>query len=332
VIVPTEPGVVQPGELPGVSLVIPAYNEAHSIASVIQKAQEILQAHVSTFEIIVVDDGSHDQTGELARAAGACVVRHPYNRGYGNSLKSGIAAARYEDIVICDADQSYPLEELPLLLQDAPWYHMIVGARQGKQFYGSLFKRIGRWFQLALVRFTVGVRVPDANSGFRLIKRSLAMRYFDFACSGFSFTTSITIALLCEQYCVKFVNVNYFKRAGQSHVSYLRDTARSLQIILQCMLRYNPIKAFLAVGLLAVPPMLLFVALSLFLPVLLLGAGLFAAAFLMIGSMGMLAYAVGRQQAASGTVDAGINAWPDISPQTADRNTTEPAHHADRAA
>lgn len=316
-----------PGE-PGISLVIPAYNEADAIQGVIHKARSVLQAHAGSYEIIVVDDGSKDQTGKLARAAGACVVRHPYNRGYGNSLKSGIAAARYEDIVICDADQSYPLDELPLLLQDAECYHMIVGARQGKQFYGSFMKRIGRWLQLALVRFTVGVQVPDANSGFRLIKRSLAMRYFDFACSGFSFTTSITIALLCEQYCVKFVNVSYFKRVGSSHVRYLRDTARSLQIILQCMLRYNPIKAFLAVGLLAVPPMFAFAGLSIFFPVLLLGAGLFAAVFLLIASMGMLAYAVGRQQAAPTTVDTGINVWPDLS----DGMPLEPANLSDKAA
>src|SRR5438552_7321800 len=130
---------------PGASLVIPAYNEEASITSVVDKAREVLQACADRFEIIVVDDGSADRTGELAEQAGARVVSHPYNRGYGNSLKSGISAARYEDIVICDADQSYPLDELPRLLQDADRYDMIVGARQGAQFHGSFFKRIGRW-------------------------------------------------------------------------------------------------------------------------------------------------------------------------------------------
>jgi glycosyltransferase involved in cell wall biosynthesis len=296
---------------PGVSLVIPAYNEEASILSVVEKAAAVLRTCAENFEIIVVDDGSSDRTGERAAQAGARVVTHPYNRGYGNSLKSGISAARYEDVVICDADQSYPLDQLPLLLQDAGRYHMIVGARQGAQFRGSFFKRIGRWLQLALVRFTVGTAVPDANSGFRLFKRSLAMRYFDFVCSGFSFTTSITIALLCEQYCVKFVKIDYFKRAGKSHVRYLRDTARSLQIILQCMLRYNPIKAFLAAGLFALAPMLLFVVLSFLYPVLLLGAAMFACVFLLTVSMGMLAYAVGRQS--SGPADAGVNTWPDVA-------------------
>jgi glycosyltransferase involved in cell wall biosynthesis len=308
---------------PGVSLVIPAYNEEASIARVVKKASDVLAECTGRFEIVVVNDGSTDRTGELAVAAGARVVTHPYNRGYGNSLKSGISAARHEIVVICDADQSYPLNELPLLLQDADRYDMIVGARQGSHFHGSLFKRIGRRLQLGLVRFTVGTAVPDANSGFRLFKRSLAMRYFDFVCSGFSFTTSITIALLCEQYCVKFVKINYLKRAGKSHVRYLRDTARSLQIILQCMLRYNPIKAFLAAGLFAVPPMLLLAVLAFAWPVMLLGSAMFACVFLLTISMGMLAYAVGRQPS-SGAIDAGIHAWPNTA-ETAENARTKRA-------
>lgn len=303
-----------------VSLVIPAFNEQASIANVVKKASDVLSECAGPFEIIVVNDGSTDRTGECAAEAGARVVTHPYNRGYGNSLKSGISAAHHENVVICDADLSYPLDELPLLLQDADRYDMIVGARQGALFHGSIFKRVGRWLQLGLVRFTVGTAVPDANSGFRLLKRSLAMRYFDFACSGFSFTTSITIALLCEQYCVKFVKINYLKRAGKSHVRYLRDTARSLQIIVQCMLRYNPIKAFLAAGLFAVAPMLLFMALAFVWPFMLLGSAMFACAFLLTISMGMLAYAVGRQMPA-GTVDAGINSWPSVAGEIGPRST-----------
>jgi glycosyltransferase involved in cell wall biosynthesis len=304
-----------------VSLVIPAYNEEASIAAVVKKAGDVLTECAGPFEIIVVNDGSTDRTGEIAAAAGARVVTHPYNRGYGNSLKSGISAAHYENVVICDADQSYPLDELPLLLQDADRYDMIVGARQGALFHGSIFKRVGRWLQLGLVRFTVGTAVPDANSGFRLFKRSLAMRYFDFVCSGFSFTTSITIALLCEQYCVKFVRINYLKRAGKSHVHYVRDTARSLQIILQCMLRYNPIKAFLAAGLFALVPMLLCAVLAFAWPLMLLGAAMFACVFLLTISMGMLAYAVGRQPS-SEAIDAGVNTWPDVA---GDRRTKRAA-------
>jgi glycosyltransferase involved in cell wall biosynthesis len=300
----------EPAGSPGVSLVIPGYNEEDSIATVVAKARAVLASCGGPFEVIVVDDGSRDRTAARARQAGARVVSHPHNRGYGNALKSGILAARYEDVVICDADESYPLEQLPRLLEDADRYHMVVGARQGRQFHGSLFKRIGRWFQLALVRFAVGTAVPDANSGFRLLKRSLATRYFDFVCSGFSFTTSITIAMLCEQYCVKFVNIDYLKRTGRSHVRYLRDTLRSLQIILQCILRYNPLKAFLALSLAALPPVGLFLLLSLVNPAFLLGAAMFGCVAQLTFGMGMLAYTAGRPSADGRAIDAGVNTWP----------------------
>jgi glycosyltransferase involved in cell wall biosynthesis len=315
----------------GISLVMPAYNEAASIPVLIPKARAILSAQGAPFEIIVVDDGSTDGTAARARELGAQVVSHPCNRGYGNSLKSGFLAARYENVIICDADQSYPLEQLPLLLEEADRYQMVVGARKGALFNGSLFKRIGRRLQLGLVRFTVGFRVPDANSGFRLIKRSVAIRYFDWVCAGFSFTTSITIGMLCEQYCVKFVPIDYLKREGQSQVRYFRDTLRSLQIILQSMLRFNPIKAFLALGGFALVPMLFFLILALFAPVMLLGSALFAAVFLLIQALGMLAYCVNRRPV-EGTVDAGLQSWARVVMETPPAASSDAAPSPKQAA
>jgi len=296
---------------PGVTVVIPALNEEASVADVVTKALSILAGCGVEHEVIVVDDGSSDATAERAHRAGARVVSHPYNRGYGNSLRSGVQAARFEDVVICDADQSYPLERIPDLLRESSRYDMVVGARQGANFRGSFFKRLGRGLQLGLVRFTVGTAVPDANSGFRLFKRSLAMRYFEFVCSGFSFTTSITIAMLCEQRCVKFIPIEYHQRAGSSHVRYLRDTARSLQIIVQCMLRYNPLKAFLALSLASLAPMMLLLVLSIFNSNLLLAASMFGATSLLTMGMGMLAYAAGRQYATTEAIDAGVYTWAD---------------------
>src|SRR5689334_3377591 len=107
----------------GVSLVIPAYNEGVAIEAVVKEARSVLTRTGLVFEIIVIDDGSRDDTGLAARQAGARVLTHPYNRGYGNSLKTGILASRYENVIICDADQSYPLDQLPLLLEDADQYH-----------------------------------------------------------------------------------------------------------------------------------------------------------------------------------------------------------------
>lgn len=293
----------------GVSVIIPAFNEELSIGTVVRAAQTSLSGQTLAFEIIVVDDGSRDDTAGRALAAGARVVQHPYNRGYGNSLKTGFLAARYENVIICDADESYPLDHIPVLLHDADRYHMIVGARQGHQFRGRFIKSVGRWLQLWLVRFSCGTHVPDANSGFRLIKRSLALRYVDHVCAGFSFTTSITIALLCEQYVVKFVGIPYFPRAGHSHVRYFRDTLRSIQIIVQSMLRYNPIKAFLLAGMFSLVPMVVFLMASLAWPVHLFTAMLFAAVFLLTQAMGMLAYVAGRPARYDVPLDAGLNGW-----------------------
>ncbi|HXY34703.1 MAG TPA: glycosyltransferase family 2 protein [Planctomycetaceae bacterium] len=237
----------------GVSIVIPAYNEAACIGAVVSKAAEVARSLGCEFEIVVVDDASTDGTALVAGTAGARVLRHPYNRGYGNSLKTGITAAVHEFVIICDGDGSYPIEQMPRLLEDAAVFDMVIGARTGRHFHGSFFKRLARWWQLTLVSYVTGTTILDANSGFRFIRRSRALEYFDFVCSGFSFTTSITVALICEQSAVKFVGIDYHPRVGKSKVRYFRDTLRSLQILTHCILRYNPLKAFL---LLAAVPMI----------------------------------------------------------------------------
>lgn len=294
-----------------VSLVIPAYNEAAAIETVVRHAREALDRCVDRYEVIVVDDCSRDATGELAARAGARVIRHPFNRGYGNSLKTGILASRHEHVVICDADESYPLDQLPLLLDGACRFDMVVGARQGTHFHGSWLKSLARRCQLALVNFVTGTRVPDANSGFRLMKRSQAVNFFDFLCTGFSFTTSITIAMICEQYLVRFVPVDYHRRCGSSHVRYFRDTLRSTQIITHCILRYNPLKAFV---LLAAAPLALAGVLSVaavFWPALVLGAVAAICTSVLTMACGMLAYCAGHGRPAVKAVDAGVYSWLD---------------------
>jgi glycosyl transferase family 2 len=293
-----------------VSLVIPAYNEAEAIAGVVRRAQEALALCVEDFEVIVVDDGSADRTAEFARRAGARVISHPYNRGYGNSLKTGILAARHEYVVICDADESYPLNQLPRLLENSVAFDMVVGARQGVHFHGSWKKSIGRRLQLALVNFVTGTKVPDANSGFRLLRRSLAVRYFDFLCTGFSFTTSITIAMICEQYLVRFVKVSYHKRCGSSHVRYLRDSVRSLQIITHCILRYNPLKAFALCAMLPVPVAVLMFLAAFVQPVMAIGGVIALCTSMLIGACGMMAYCANSRRDVR-AVDAGVYSWLD---------------------
>jgi glycosyltransferase involved in cell wall biosynthesis len=236
------------GRLSELSLIIPAYNEEAAIGDIIRRAAEVLAGCASSWEIIVVSDCSTDRTDEIAASAGARVISHPTNKGYGNALKSGISNARFDTVAIIDADGSYPPEDLRILTPFASRFDMVVGQRCGVHFSGGPFKRAGRWLQLFLVEFTTGTRVPDVNSGLRIFPRDTALNFFDTLCGGFSFTTSITLSMLMLGYTIKFVPVTYEARIGKSHIRYYRDTLRSLQIITQAILKYNPIKAFMTLS------------------------------------------------------------------------------------
>jgi glycosyltransferase involved in cell wall biosynthesis len=237
-----------------VSVVIPAYNEEEAIRSVVTRLRDVLQAAGLAHEILVVDDGSNDATAAEAAAAGATVVQHPQNRGYGRSLKTGIVQARYDLIAITDADGTYPAERLPELIALSDRFHMVVGARTGKYHRGTLVKRIGRFFFRLLSEFAAGQKIPDINSGMRVFRRHDVLPFFPLICSGFSFTTTTTLVYLLNDLCVHHVPIEYECRQGHSKVNHFRDTLRALQIIVEAILRYNPIKIFL---LLALPFVLL---------------------------------------------------------------------------
>ena len=179
------------------SVVIPAYNEEDSIAETVQACQRELPKTGQPYEILVVDDGSSDKTAEIAEAAGARVIRHLNNLGYGRSLKDGIRAATYDTIVITDADGTYPIDQIPSLVQVySEGFNMVVGARQGKNYSESIKKGALRFILKYLVEFTAGRKIPDINSGLRIFSRREAVPYFSYLGDAFSFTTSITLAYM----------------------------------------------------------------------------------------------------------------------------------------
>lgn len=226
-----------------VSIVIPAYNEEGHIAPVIK---QLLNLGLDA-EVIVVDDGSTDRTGEIAKEAGATLVRHPVNMGYGRSLKDGIRAAAGDVIIISDADGTYPIGEIPVLLKAFDrGFDMVVGARQGAAYRQSPLKALLRWFLKSIVEFASGRKIPDVNSGFRVFRKSTAMPFFSDICEGFSFTTTITLVYALTHKSIHYVPVPYEKREGsKSKVKLVRDTLRTLQYITECIVRYNPLKLFL---------------------------------------------------------------------------------------
>src|SRR5579859_5401802 len=161
-----------------ISIVIPAYDEELSVVSVIEEYRECLQRHDIQTEIIIVDDGSHDQTAKVALKAGARVIRHRSNRGYGASLKTGIAAASFDIVAITDADGTYPAEYIPQMIEMLERSDMVVGSRTGKKSSIPLVRRPAKWVLNRLANYLSNANIPDLNSGLRVFRRDVVLQYF----------------------------------------------------------------------------------------------------------------------------------------------------------
>ena len=228
----------------GISTIIPAYNEEEGIGKVLSHLCAILGETGRDHEIIVVNDGSTDRTGEIVRETGVTLLEHTANRGYGASLKDGIRAAQYDDILILDADGTYPQDAIPALLAEADRYDMVVGARIGGNVAIPPHRRFPKWILRKMADYLVGMKIPDLNSGLRLFKKSIALKFFNILPNGFSFTTTITVALLSNNSRVKFIPINYNKRTGKSKFRPIQDTFNLLNLILRTSLYFNPLKIF----------------------------------------------------------------------------------------
>ncbi len=228
-----------------VTVVIPAYNEEGAIAPVIQQ----IKALPIDADVLVVDDGSSDKTGEIARAQGARVIRHPINCGYGRSVKDAVSNASTDIIIVTDADGTYPVDQIPVLLQKFnEGFDMVVGARHGPAYRGSFLKMPARIVFKFLVEFTTGRHIPDINSGLRIFRKSTVQRYLPDICDGFSFTTTITLIYLLTSKTVGYVQIPYHKRIGRSKVKIVRDSLRTMQYITEVTATYNPLKLFLLIS------------------------------------------------------------------------------------
>lgn len=234
-------------ELPGFSVVVPAYNEEDGIGPALRQLKDALRAVTTPHEILVVDDGSSDQTAERARAEGVHVISVPVNRGYGAALKTGIRRARYDVLVITDADGTYPPESIPKLVEQIGVYDMVVGARVGAQVAIPLVRRPAKWLLTKLASYLAGQKIPDLNSGLRAMTRDLVQRYEHLLPSGFSFTTTITLAALCREHLVKYETIDYHVRTGDSKIRP-RHAFDFLLLIVRTIIYFNPLKVFLPAG------------------------------------------------------------------------------------
>lgn len=235
----------QRGTGPAVSIVVPAYNEEHGIAGVIGELRRL----DPSWEILIVDDGSTDGTAASAESAGVRVLRHRENRGYGAALKTGILAAAAPVVVITDADGTYPNERIPELVEQLREHHMAVGARIGKNVAIPLIRRPAKWVLNRLADYLSETHIPDLNSGLRAFRKADVLPFFNILPSGFSFTTTITLAFHVNDRFVKYLPIDYHKRAGRSKIRPIQDTLNFAALILRTTLYFRPLKIFVPLAL-----------------------------------------------------------------------------------
>ena len=238
--------------LPGVTVVIPAFNEEAAMARQLGEILAVMKQSGWTFEIIVVDDGSTDSTASLAEGCGVKVLRLGCNRGYGAALKAGIQAAAHDRILIIDADGTYPALAIPRLLERASSADMVVGARVGANLHIPMTRRPAKWLLGQYANLLARRRIPDLNSGLRLMQKSSLRTFWDVLPPGFSFTTTITLAMLATGHEVSYVKIDYLPRLGKSKIRPT-DFFRFLWLITKMALRFHPLRILFPLGLLSLP-------------------------------------------------------------------------------
>ena len=233
----------------GISAVLPAYNEASSIAEAVDGLRACLGQLAGPYEIIVVDDGSSDETSQAAERAGARVHRHSLNRGYGAAVKTGVRLAQYPWVLLMDADGSYPPESVRDLAAQRDVADMIVGARTKPGAKVPTARRPAKWILRRVAEFLSGRKIPDLNSGMRLFRKDLFEESRRLLPDGFSLTTTMTLLFFSESRHVEYVPIDYYVREGSSKFRPIRDTWNLILLLIRTVLLFNPLKIFVPLSL-----------------------------------------------------------------------------------
>ncbi|MCP9828526.1 glycosyltransferase family 2 protein [Synechococcus sp. L2F] len=240
-------------ESPSVSVIIPCFNEAGAIRRTVEEILAAIDTSgLKAVEVMVVDDGSNDGSAEILSelenlygSRRMRVIGHSRNRGYGAALKTGIRRSHSELICITDADGTYPNELIPELVDEAADHDMLVGARIAEDVEYSKLRTIPKLFLVPWVSFLSGQDVPDINSGFRFFRRDVALRFLELLPNGFSFTTTITICMLRNNFDVAYIPISYRRRIGNSHIQPIKDTINFVHLISRTGMYFAPLRLLL---------------------------------------------------------------------------------------
>ena len=225
------------------SVIVPAFHEAEGIADVVSALVTAGPWH----EIIVVDDGSRDDTGGRARAAGATVLRHPYNKGNGAAVKTGLRHATGVHVLIVDGDGQHSPSDARRLVERLGDFDLVIGARAAAT-QATIGRRAGNAALNGLATYLTGRRIPDLTSGFRAAKRTVLVEFLHLIPNGFSTPTTTTLACIKAGYSVEFVPIEAGRRQGSSKIKFARDGAKFFLIIVKIVTFFSPLRVFLPVS------------------------------------------------------------------------------------
>lgn len=239
----------------GLSVVVPVYNERGAVDDSIQRMTRVCQSVGRDIEVIFVDDGSTDGSEEILADPSRNpfrVIRNATNRGYGASLKRGIMSAKYDIVAITDADNTYPDERIPELYAKVREnsLDMLVGARMGANVHIPWIRRPPKWVLNKLANYLSGNNIPDLNSGLRLMKKDVVADFMHVLPDSFSFTTTITLALMTNGYAVEYIPIDYAHRSGSSKIRPIHDTLNFVQLICRTVMYFNPLRVFIPLSIL----------------------------------------------------------------------------------
>ncbi len=229
-----------------VTIVMPAFNESQAIGICLDGLMPL--AEQNGWQVLVINDGSTDDTGKIATEKGAVVINHWVNSGYGASLKTGIKAADGDIVVIMDADGQHNKDDIARLLEHIDDYDMVVGKRT-KASHKSWLRKPGKWILMKVANLLCRTKIPDLNSGLRAYRKDLLLKLIHLMPDGFSFSTTSTVAYNSMKFRVKYIPITVAKRIGTSSVRQFKHGFETLLLMLRLIVLFNPLKIFLPVSL-----------------------------------------------------------------------------------